>query len=75
MPALKFQSHSPGAFVDVSVNVTISGPQPEVGDEDAEMLRYFAELGLFPETPVEVLSVAPFEGPLTLLVGGSEPVR
>jgi DtxR family transcriptional regulator, Mn-dependent transcriptional regulator len=44
----------------------------EVGDEDASMLRYFADLGLFPETPVEVLAVAPFDGPLTLLVGGSE---
>lgn len=48
------------------------GTIAEVGDEDAEMLRYFAELGLFPATPVEVLSVAPFQGPLTLLVDGSE---
>jgi DtxR family Mn-dependent transcriptional regulator len=44
----------------------------EVGDEDAAMLRYFAELGLFPETPVEVISVAPFRGPMTLRVGGAE---
>lgn len=48
------------------------GTVAEVGDEDAEMLRYFAELGLYPDTPVEVLSVAPFQGPLTLLVGGTE---
>jgi DtxR family transcriptional regulator, Mn-dependent transcriptional regulator len=44
----------------------------EVGDEDAAMLRYFAELGLFPLTPLEVLAVAPFGGPLTLRVGDSE---
>lgn len=44
----------------------------EVGDEDAEMLRYFAQLGLYPETPIEVLDVAPFDGPLTLRVGASE---
>lgn len=44
----------------------------EVGDEDAAMLRYFAELGLFPEASVEVLAVAPFDGPLTLRVGDSE---
>lgn len=44
----------------------------EVGDEDAEMLRYFAQLGLYPETPIEVLDVAPFDGPLTLRVGESE---
>lgn len=44
----------------------------EVGDEDAAMLRYFAELGLFPQASVEVLAVAPFDGPLTLRVGESE---
>jgi DtxR family Mn-dependent transcriptional regulator len=44
----------------------------EVGDEDAAMLRYFAELGLFPDASVEVLSVAPFDGPLRLRVSGTE---
>jgi DtxR family transcriptional regulator, Mn-dependent transcriptional regulator len=44
----------------------------EVGDEDAAMLRYFADLGLFPATPVEVLAVAPFDGPMTLRVGDNE---
>jgi DtxR family transcriptional regulator, Mn-dependent transcriptional regulator len=44
----------------------------EVGDEDAAMLRYFAELGLFPLAPLEVLAVAPFEGPMTLRVGDTE---
>lgn len=44
----------------------------EVGDEDSAMLRYFAELGLFPEAAVEVLAVAPFDGPITLRVSGEE---
>jgi DtxR family Mn-dependent transcriptional regulator len=44
----------------------------EVGDHDPAMLRYFADLGLFPETEFEVVDVAPFEGPLTLLVEGKE---
>ncbi len=44
----------------------------EVGDEDSAMLRYFAELGLFPEAKVEVIEVAPFDGPLTLRVEGTE---
>jgi DtxR family transcriptional regulator, Mn-dependent transcriptional regulator len=48
------------------------GTVAEVGDEDAAMLRYFAELGLFPEAEVEVLAVAPYEGPITLRVAGSE---
>jgi DtxR family transcriptional regulator, Mn-dependent transcriptional regulator len=42
----------------------------EVGDEDSAMLRHFADLGLFPETPVEVVSVEPFDGPIVLRVGG-----
>lgn len=44
----------------------------EVGDEDPAMLRYFAELGLFPTASVEVVRVAPFEGPMTLKVSGAE---
>jgi DtxR family Mn-dependent transcriptional regulator len=48
------------------------GTVAEVGDEDAAMLRYFADLGLFPETDVEVVDVAPFEGPMTLRVAGLE---
>jgi DtxR family transcriptional regulator, Mn-dependent transcriptional regulator len=44
----------------------------EVGDEDAAMLRYFADLGLFPATAIEVISVAPFGGPMMLRVDGLE---
>jgi DtxR family transcriptional regulator, Mn-dependent transcriptional regulator len=54
------------------LNAGQSATVAEVGDEDAAMLRYFAELGLFPLTSVEVLSVAPFDGPLTLRVGENE---
>ena len=46
------------------------GTVAEVGDEDAAMLRYFGDLGLFPATEIEVVSVAPFEGPLTVRAGG-----
>jgi len=42
----------------------------EVTDEDPALLRYVGELGLYPGTTVEVLRVEPFEGPLTILVGG-----
>lgn len=48
------------------------GTVAEVGDEDAEMLRYFGKLGLYPDASVEVVEVAPFDGPLTLRVEGSE---
>ncbi len=40
-----------------------------VGDRDGEQLRYLAELGITPGRQVEVVSRAPFEGPITLRVG------
>jgi len=42
----------------------------EVRDEDAALLRYLGSLGLYPEAEVEMLAVAPFDGPLTVRVGG-----
>ncbi|MCA9965081.1 MAG: metal-dependent transcriptional regulator, partial [Anaerolineales bacterium] len=43
-------------------------------DENSEMLRYLAQLGLVPGTTIKVLNVAPFDGPLTLLVDDVEKV-
>lgn len=45
-----------------------------VSDEDPAKLRYLGTLGLFPDTVVEVVAVAPFEGPLTLRIDGEEYV-
>ena len=42
-----------------------------VSDRDPAMLRYLGELGLYPETLVEVVERAPFGGPLRLLVDGT----
>ncbi|MEW5917533.1 MAG: metal-dependent transcriptional regulator [Gemmatimonadota bacterium] len=39
-----------------------------VADEDADLLRYVAKLGLQPGAEVEVVERAPFDGPLTLRV-------
>lgn len=39
-------------------------------DANSEMLRYLADLGLVPGIEIEVLELAPFEGPLTLKVEG-----
>jgi hypothetical protein len=41
----------------------------EIGDEDMAMLRYVANLGLFPETTVEMGAVAP-NGPAALRIDG-----
>ena len=43
-------------------------------DEDAELLRYLAELGLVMGAELHLLEQAPFEGPLTLLVDGSQQI-
>jgi DtxR family Mn-dependent transcriptional regulator len=43
----------------------------QVSDRDPAMLRYLAELGLYPETVVEVLERTPYGGSLRLLVGGA----
>lgn len=40
-----------------------------VSDRDPERLRYLADIGLVPQTTIEVLEKAPFDGPLTLKVG------
>lgn len=40
-----------------------------VSDERPELLRYLASLGLLPETSVVVEELAPFDGPLMILVG------
>ncbi len=46
----------------------------QVNDEDAAKLRYLGTLGLFPDTAVEIVHVAPFEGPLTLRVDDEEHI-
>jgi DtxR family Mn-dependent transcriptional regulator len=43
-----------------------------VADEDAELLRYLASLGLLPDTRVSVDSIAPFGGPLLVRVGAAQ---
>jgi DtxR family transcriptional regulator, Mn-dependent transcriptional regulator len=45
-----------------------------VSDEDASLLRYLAELGLTPGAGVRVVERAPFNGPVTLDVDGTERV-
>lgn len=44
-----------------------SGVIAEVSDDDPELLRYFAELGLFPGTSCKVVAGPPYaEGPVTI---------
>jgi DtxR family Mn-dependent transcriptional regulator len=43
-----------------------------IAEEKSDLLRYLASLGLLPDTPLTVESVAPFNGPLLVRVGGSQ---
>jgi DtxR family transcriptional regulator, Mn-dependent transcriptional regulator len=43
-----------------------------IAEEKSDLLRYLASLGLLPDTPITVESVAPFNGPLLVRVGGSQ---
>ncbi|NIP29288.1 MAG: metal-dependent transcriptional regulator [Candidatus Dadabacteria bacterium] len=52
----------PGATVKIA----------EVSDHDSELLRYFGNMGLYPETKIKVVSVEPFKGPITLVVKGEK---
>ena len=45
-----------------------------VPDEDAAALRYLAELELVPGAELELLERAPFNGPLRVLLAGSERI-
>lgn len=40
-----------------------------VRDQHAERLRYLQSLGLVPGAPIEVVAVAPFDGPISVRVG------
>lgn len=42
--------------------------------EDGEFLRYLGGLGLYPDAVVVVVDVAPFDGPVTIEVGGKRGV-
>ncbi len=43
-----------------------------VFEENSEMLQYLGSLGLYPQVEVEVKSIAPFGGPILVIVTGEE---
>ncbi len=61
-PSERLTTAMPGTTITVA----------EVEDEDGDLLRYLADLGLVPGARVEVMSKGPFGGPLTVRVGGRE---
>ncbi len=49
-----------------------SGVVRRVTDGDPALLRYLGDLGLYPDTPVEMLAREPYGGPLRVRVSGQE---
>ncbi|WP_420644359.1 metal-dependent transcriptional regulator [Candidatus Leptofilum sp.] len=45
-----------------------------IDDANSELLRYLADMGLVPGTAVTIQTVAPFDGPMTLLVDGEAKI-
>jgi DtxR family transcriptional regulator, Mn-dependent transcriptional regulator len=43
-----------------------------VFEENSEMLQYLGSLGLYPQVDIEVKSIAPFGGPIMVIVAGEE---
>jgi DtxR family Mn-dependent transcriptional regulator len=61
------------ALVDVELLSTIPAGQTVwvrriLDDANSELLRYLADMGLVPGTAVTIQTIAPFDGPLTLLI-------
>jgi len=73
----------PGADLTLRAEATHSLSDVEEGarvvirrvpDDDPELLRYLAALGLFPDRAVTLVEKAPFAGPLTLAIGDARHV-
>lgn len=50
------------------------GVVAEVSDHDSELLEYFGSMDIFPRRSIEVKSVEPFDGPMTISVKGRRRV-
>jgi DtxR family Mn-dependent transcriptional regulator len=58
--------HDSGRLVDMNAGDSLL--VMEVDDNDADLLRYLGELGIYPGTRLELVDLAPFDGPLTLII-------
>ncbi|WP_462137650.1 FeoA family protein [Candidatus Mycalebacterium sp.] len=50
------------------------GVVAEVSDHDSELLGYFGSIDIFPGSSIEVRSMEPFDGPITISVNGCKRV-
>ena len=55
----------------INLNPKESGTVVKITEEKQEVLEYLATLGLMPGASVEVVEKAPFNGPITVKVEGT----
>lgn len=70
IPTVDLQIHDPQHTPLAQLKAGQVAIVSEVDDHDPVLLRYAGELGLYPETPITILAVAPVEGPITIEVDG-----
>jgi DtxR family Mn-dependent transcriptional regulator len=70
----EYQSQDEGACPLSALEADQQAIVLRVSEDDTEMLRYIGELGLRPQVRLSVEGVAPFDGPLTIRVGGERQV-
>jgi DtxR family Mn-dependent transcriptional regulator len=66
-----YENTRPLASVKVGNRVRINRI---LDDSNSELLRYLAELGLVPSVELEVVEIAPFQGPITVEIDGEKKV-
>jgi len=54
-----------------ALNEREQGTIVKITEEKSDLLRYLDTIGLVPGTPIEVMEKVPFNGPITLKVGGT----
>jgi DtxR family Mn-dependent transcriptional regulator len=54
-----------------TLNSEERGVVVKIRDETPEVLKYIATLGLLPGASIEIIEKAPFDGPVTIKVGGA----
>jgi len=70
IPSREGKVHAHNAVPLAELDKGQSGVIAEVSDHNADLLRYFARLGLYPKAHITLLDAAPFDGPLTVRVDG-----
>jgi DtxR family Mn-dependent transcriptional regulator len=71
IPSLEGKLPDSASLCLADLPVGAKGRVARVQDQDADRLRYLADLGLVPGALVEIIASAPFDGPLSVRIGSA----